>query len=510
VRWGGLLGLLCVCGTLARAEGPPPPAESAAAHSEPAQASPEPVPAHFEPVPPSALPTAPRATLPADAPLRRSYLVPAIEVAGLNLGLFAFHNLVSREPFALISWETMRGHLDGSDGWTFDVDKFVTNQLAHPYHGSVAFAAARSSGVPFWQAGLYTFFSSLTWEYFGENEPPAINDQITTTLGGVFLGEVLHRTYRLLVEEGGGKVPLSRRLAGVLVSPASSLNDWLFDGQLSPGDIDRAPPLYAELSPGVSLMTRLADTTSGTPFPLLREGPQFSLAGELVYGAPGDPRWRYRHPFSYFDATASVTFPGISMANLHIRGLAAGAQYGGETSPVRGLWGLFGLYDFGANNVVRVSSVGVGFGTTLHLRMSDESFLQGTAILGGLGFAAAGSLGLDAALVRDYHIGPGVQALVEAKLVRRGMGMLRVRANNWLVTGAYTEPREGFESITYVTWDGRVRVAPHLAVGFEVPMAWRVYDFGPAGPALRRAISGGGLRFTVSYMSDDIFGTAAP
>lgn len=500
MRWGGLLAVLCVCGTLARADAPASASESPTGPVSEA--------AFLPPIPPSVVPKKPT-PLPADAPLRRSYFVPAAEVAGLDLGVFAFHNLVSHEPFALISWDIVRSHFDGTQGWTFDVDKFVTNQLAHPYHGAMAFTAARSSGVPFLQAGLYTFFSSLAWEYLGENEPPAINDQITTTLGGIFLGEVLHRTYRLVVEEGGGKVSLTRRLAGVLISPASSLNDWLFDGQLSPGDIDHAPPLYAELSPGASVMTRLEDTTGGVPFPLLRQGPQVSLAGELVYGAPGDPHWRYRHPFSYFDASASVTFPGVSMANLHIRGLAVGAQYGGETSALRGLWGLYGLYDFGANNIVRVSSVGVGFGTTLQLRLSDVTFLQGTAVLGGLGFAAAGSLGLESSLERDYHIGPGVQGILEAKLVRRRLGMLRVRANDWWVTGVYTEPHEGFESITYVTWDGRIRVAPHVAVGFEVPLAWRVYDFGPANDN-HRAISGGGLRFTVSFMSDDAFGTAGP
>jgi hypothetical protein len=480
VRGGGLLGVLCLWGTLARAEAPPAP-----------------------------VPESPGTELPADAPLRRNYVVPALEATALNLGIFAFHNLISGEQFAIISWDSVRNHLDGSDGWTFDVDHFVTNQFGHPYHGSFTFASARSSGVPFWQASLYTFLASLSWEYFAENEPPSINDQITTTLGGVFLGEVLHRTYRFLMEDAGGQVSVPRRLAGVLVSPASSLNDWIFGGEMSPGDIDRSPPLYAELNPGVSLRTRFLERAGGAPNLLLSQGPQVSLAGELVYGAPGDPQWRYRHPFSYFEARAGVTFPGVSMANLYIRGLVAGAQYGGETSSARGLWGMFGLYDFGANDIMRVSSVGVGLGTTLQARLGQNTSLQGTAILAGLGFAAAGSLDLESQteLVRDYHIGPGVQSLLEAKLVRRGLGMLRVQARNWWVSGAYTEPRQGFESITYITWEGRLRVAPRLAVGLELPMALRVSDFGPDS---RHAIGGSGLHLNLSYMSDDGFGTTSP
>ncbi|OJH39462.1 DUF3943 domain-containing protein [Cystobacter ferrugineus] len=467
---------------------------------------------HAAEVPPAALPEAakeqpPREQPPADAPLRRSYLVPAFEAAAFNIGLFSFHNLITREPFAVISWETTRGHFDGTHGWTFDVDQFITNQFGHPYHGSLIYNFARSSGMPFWRAGLYNFVASLGWEYFAENEAPAINDQITTTLGGMFLGEVLYRTYRAVIPEGGGRVSPLRRLTGLLLSPGASLNDWLLGGEVSSGDIDSAPPLSFVLTPGVSLMTRLEDRTATTPRLLLEAGPQVSLAAELTYGALGDPTWRYRYPFSYFDASAGLTFPGIIMGNLYIRGLLLGGQYGGLTSPVKGLWGLFGLYDFGANNIVRVSSVGLGLGTTVQTRLGQEVFLQSSAILGGLGFAAAGSLGLESLLVRDYHIGPGVEGILEAKLVRRGLGMLRMRARHWWVTGVYAEPRDGFESITYVTLDGRVRLSQHLALGLELPLSQRSYDFGPDAT---RTIGGGGARITLSFMPDDAFGVAGP
>lgn len=486
MRGPGWLLSGCLAAALARAEAPPtlPAAEE----------------------PPRAEAPAP-STPPGDAPLRRSYLVPAFEALSLNIGIFTFHNLISKAPFALITWKTVSHHLDGTEGWTFDVDQFITNQFAHPYHGSLEFAAARSSGVPFWQAGLYTFAASLSWELLAENEPPAINDQITTTLGGMFLGEVLHRTYRVVMDEAGGHVGPLRRLAGVLISPASSLNDWIFDGAVNPGDIDSVPPLHWELIPGASLATRLRDRTEGDPPRLLLDqGLQASIAGELTYGALGDEQWRYRQPFSYFDASASLTFPGVSAGTLYLRGLLAGAQFGGA-SRVRGLWGLFGLYDFGANNIVRVSSVGLGFGTTVQANLGRQVFLQGTAIAAGLGFAAAGSLDLQSTLVRDYHIGPGVEGLLEARLVRRGLGMLRARARQWWVSGVYTEPHEGFEAITYLTLDGRIRIAPRLAVGVELPLALRVYDFGPADS---QAIGGGGLRLTLSYMSDDSFGTEGP
>ena len=166
------------------------------------------------------------------------------------------------------------------------------------------------------------------WEYFAENEAPAINDQITTTLGGVFLGEVLHRAYRVVIPDPGGRVSPLRRLTGVLISPASAANDWIFGGGVDPGDIDAGPPLFFSFTPGVTLMTRLREETQEGPILLLDQGAQASLSGELTYGALGEPAWRYRHPFSYFDASASITFPGTLMGDLYVRGLVVGAPTG--------------------------------------------------------------------------------------------------------------------------------------------------------------------------------------
>ncbi|ATB37419.1 hypothetical protein CYFUS_002841 [Cystobacter fuscus] len=71
----------------------------------------------------------------------------------------------------------------------------------------------------------------------------------------------------------------------------------------------------------------------------------------------------------------------------------------------------------------------------------------------------------------------------------------------------YAEPRGGFESITYVTFDGRVRLSRHLALGLELPLSLRAYDFGPDAT---QAIGGGGARITLSFMPDDAFGVAGP
>jgi hypothetical protein len=67
-------------------------------------------------------------------------------------------------------------------------------------------------------------------------------------------------------------------------------------------------------------------------------------------------------------------------------------------------------------------------------------------------------------LGRDYHVGPGLQSILDLRLVRPGWFQLELSARNWIVVGAYTPPN-GFESITYVT------------AALEIPV-WRWFDVG--------------------------------
>ena len=85
-------------------------------------------------------------------------------------------------------------------GPVWDTDKFSTNLVAHPYHGSLYFNAARSNGMNFWQSIPFAAGGSLMWEFFMENEPPSINDLMATTFGGVELGEITYLVHQKTVE----------------------------------------------------------------------------------------------------------------------------------------------------------------------------------------------------------------------------------------------------------------------------------------------------------------------
>src|SRR5262249_16932211 len=144
----------------------------------------------------------------------KSYLIPALEVGGFLVGLSMFDRafLDSRtygsDPGTI--WKNLR------TAPVFDTDPFDINQIGHPYHGSFYYGLARSAGLNYWESLGYTLLGSFVWETAGETGPPSINDYVTTTIGGSFVGEALFRMSSLLLE-GGGETPGFWRELGAAV-----------------------------------------------------------------------------------------------------------------------------------------------------------------------------------------------------------------------------------------------------------------------------------------------------
>ena len=130
----------------------------------------------------------------------RSYLIPALEIPayGFLLNLFDRHFTAPTSEYRT-NGDTIRMQLTDSR-WVLDRDQFSVNQFMHPYGGTVYFGLARSAGLNFWESFLYSGAGSFLWEIAGEKPPPSINDQITTSFGGTFLGEPLFRMANLLLE----------------------------------------------------------------------------------------------------------------------------------------------------------------------------------------------------------------------------------------------------------------------------------------------------------------------
>jgi hypothetical protein len=186
----------------------------------------------------------------------------------------------------------------------------------------------------------------------------------------------------------------------------------------------------------------------------------------LIYGLPGKPGYTYRRPFDYFDFHVT-TVTANTLESLDTRGLLIGAAYASGDS-TRGIWGLYGSYDYISPQVFRVSTTALSLGTTWQTWLSQDVALQGT-VLGGAGYGAAGSIQRTGD--RDYHYGASPQALLALRLIMGERALLDFTGREYYVTGVLSPEPHGRENI----------------VRAETSFTLRVFD--RHGIALRYAVS---------------------
>ncbi|KXB82748.1 hypothetical protein HMPREF3034_01499 [Prevotella sp. DNF00663] len=146
----------------------------------------------------------------------------AVQAAGINVFVHCFDRFVMGEDFAKVTFKTIGNNFRHAFVW--DNDQFSTNLFAHPYHGNLYFNSARSRGLSFWQSAPYALGGSLMWEFCGEKEPPAINDLMATTFGGIAIGEITHRISSLILNDRAhGFRRFLREFGATVVNPMQGL-----------------------------------------------------------------------------------------------------------------------------------------------------------------------------------------------------------------------------------------------------------------------------------------------
>jgi Domain of unknown function (DUF3943) len=308
--------------------------------------------------------------------------------------------------------------------WVVENDPFQVNQLGHPYQGSIYHGFARSAGLNYWESLAYTFAGSLFWEMAGETTPPSKNDQIASGIGGSFLGESLFRMASLVLETGGGLPPFWREVAAAVISPPTGFNRLAFGDRFDAILASRAPAYYSRLQVGVSGTTQ-NDPGASTKLKRNEALTDFSMD----YGLPGKPGYSYKRPFDYFSFQSTAS-SAEGFENVLTRGLLFGKDYEAGND-YRGVWGLYGSYDYIAPQTFRISSTALSLGTTAQLWLTNSVALQGT-VLGGAGYAAVGTI--DGASERDYHYGVAPQALLALRLIFGDKASLDVTGREYFVT----------------------------------------------------------------------------
>ena len=367
----------------------------------------------------------------------RSYLIPALEIPTyiFLLNLYDRHFTEPREVYRT-DWNSFRTHLTDSK-WVIDDDQFSVNQFLHPYSGTVYYGLARSAGLNFWESLAYAGAGSLLWELAGEKTLPSINDQITTTIGGTFLGEPLFRMANLLLETDDGSKPgFWRELAAGVISPPTAFNRLVFGNRFDEVYPSHQPATFMRLQVGGTL-TASSNNVSST---IKERGAVGDFT--LSYGLPGKPGYTYARPFDYFDFHLTAVTAN-TLESINTRGLLVGTSYAPNES-TRGMWGLYGTYDYISPQVFRVSTSALSLGTTWQTWLSQDVALQGTA-MGGAGYGAAGSIQRTGD--RDYHYGASPQALLALRLIFGDRVMFDFTGREYYVTGLLSSEPHGTENI---------------------------------------------------------------
>src|SRR5918993_70068 len=205
------------------------------------------------------------------------------ELLLVELVPWAYNFYVRDAEFAKVTFESI-GHNLQFKNWEWDDNNFTTNQFAHPYHGNLYYNSFRTNGYSFWQSVPAAFAGSYLWEVAGETHPPAPNDFINTSVGGITLGEMTYRLSNLVGDnrQRGFKRQM-REIFCFLINPLNGFNRILDGrwGKYSVNVPNRVPSmLVSELDLGVRR------TSLNTKDVFTKGKNQFYGRFNLLYGDP--------------------------------------------------------------------------------------------------------------------------------------------------------------------------------------------------------------------------------
>ncbi len=181
------------------------------------------------------------------------------EVLGINFGASMFNEYVRQANFNQISprsfWDNME------EGFTYDDNKFKTNQMIHPFNGSTYYNSGRANGLSFWPSSFFAVAGAFIWEAAGETHPMSFNDMMSTGVGGIAFGEATYRLSSAVLDNtstGSGRT--WREIGGFLIDPVRGFNRFLsgratrVQGNPSSPYDHRPPRYFTTLSAGARII----------------------------------------------------------------------------------------------------------------------------------------------------------------------------------------------------------------------------------------------------------------
>ena len=422
----------------------------------------------------------------------KNYLIPALEVPGFLILLNLFDRAAypdQREDGIKVYSSTPQSTWDHlrKENWVFDKDPFNVNQFAHPYQGATMYGLARSSGLGFWESLAYSNAGSFLWKMAGETDRPSINDQITTGNAGSLLGEALFRMSELVLQDAGPRPGVIAELEAAIISPPTAANRYLFG--------DRFKTVFPNYDPATFWRFQLGSSLNSS------SQNDAVLDFGMSYGLPGKPGYTYKRPLDYFDFQVSGQIRSSNPVNdVMLRGLLYGSKYEAGND-YRGIWGIYGSYDYISPAIFRVSNTALSLGTTGQYWAGPGIALQGT-VTGGVGFGAAG-VTPTASGERDYHYGVAPQALIALRLLFGDRAALDLSGRGYYVSGTGSDNSEGKELIGRASANFNVRIYGRHGLGVQFVESVRDARYGNLPD---RQQSDGTVSLVYTFLGDSHFG----
>jgi hypothetical protein len=329
---------------------------------------------------------------------KKHFWVAAAEVLALEIIPNYFNHFVSDDTTAVLSWDSFSHNV--RNGFEWDPNSLATNMFAHPFHGNVYFNTGRSNGYNFWESQAFAFAGSFIWEMFGENNRGAINDWAMTSLGGITIGEALHRAAIMVRDnEARGVSRAFSEFGGFLIDPVGGFSrvvrgEW---SKYGPNPEDRFPDAYSSsISVGYRLITegRLTDAQKATGY--------FEFRARY-----GDPMREFSRPFDAFEMNLQLNAADASTIGLwQVHGTLYGSTLKRSDNALHVIT-VDQLYDYANTNTYEVGDMAYAVTLRSRWRMSDrvnfETVLQpNLAVMSAVSSEYAGFTG------RSYDFGPGL------------------------------------------------------------------------------------------------------
>ena len=356
-------------------------------------------------------------------PVRKRPWQALAEVTGINVGVQLFDRYALNSDFAQTTLNSLKRNF--TDGMVWDNDFFITNLFAHPYHGNLYFNAARTNGLTFWESAPYSLMGSAMWEFLGETEPPAINDIMATTCGGMAIGEMTHRLSQTILDDRDrGFRRFLREAAAAIVNPIQGLHRiisgdaWHVKGRNYRYHDFNEIPLDVSFSFGWRYLADDGALFRGVHAPYVN----FTL----TYGTSVDGD-KHTTPYDFFDLEANAAFgggqPTVNTLNI------VGRLWSTPILDQKSMAGEFGIYQHfnyydakpiedGSNlTPYRISeAAGFGPGVILSLpQMGHLSKMEQRVFVSGILLGGTKSDYFNV-IERDYNMGSGFSLKASTKL----------------------------------------------------------------------------------------------